>query len=280
MSKLKEYTIITLGIILVAISVDYFFAPNNIAAGGVTGLAIVLNSFFPFLNVGIITLIINGALFIFAFAFIDGNFGGKTVYASIGLSIVMWVIESFLEPVAITTDLMLATIFGTLISAFGMALVFNQNSSTGGTDILAKLLNKFLHMDIGKALLIVDFIITFAGIIVFGVDVGLYAMLSVIILGIAVDKFIDGFNSCKSIIIMSEKNMEIAEYIIKELSRGATFFKGEGAFSEREMKVIYTVLSRQEFIKLKKFIIGIDDKAFISVEEAHEVMGEGFQPLN
>jgi len=132
-AKFKEYTIITVGIILVALSVEYFFAPNNIAAGGVTGAAIVINEIMPNLSIGIITLVLNVALFVVAFMFVDGNFGVKTVYSSLGLSIILWIIEKFLNPMAITKDLMMATIFGTLISAIGMALVFNENASTGGT---------------------------------------------------------------------------------------------------------------------------------------------------
>ena len=203
---IKEYGIITIGIILVAISVEYFFAPNNLAAGGVTGAAIVLNALVPKISVGASTFIMNGLLFIVAFMFIDGNFGVKTVYTSLGLSIIIWGIEKFLNPVAITKDLIIATIFGTLISAIGMAFVFNENASTGGTDILAKMLNKFFHLDIGKSLLIVDFIITFVSALVFGIDIGLYAILSVILLGVLVDKFIEGFKSCKNILIISKKD--------------------------------------------------------------------------
>lgn len=276
---IKEYTLITFGIILVAISVEYFFAPNELAAGGVTGLAIVINDFFPSIGVGIITLIINVILFGVAFMFIGGNFGGRTIYASLVLSLVMWIIERFLNPFAITKDLVIATVFGTLISAFGMALVFNKNASTGGTDILAKLLNKFSHMDIGKALLIVDLIITLAGAYVFGLDLGFYSMLSVIILGITVDKFIEGFNACKQIIIISEHTEKISKFILDDLERGCTCLKGVGGFSKKENFIIYTVLNRNEFIKLKNHIKEVDSKAFITVGEVHEVLGEGFTEL-
>lgn len=276
---IKEYSIITLGIILVAISVEYFFAPNNLAAGGVTGLAIVINNFFPKIGVGIITLIINIILFGVAFLFIDGNFGGRTIYSSLVLSLVMWIIEKFLNPFAISKDLMIATIFGTLISAFGMALVFNKNASTGGTDILAKLLNKFFHMDIGKALLLVDLIITLLGAYVFGMDLGFYSILSVIVLGITVDKFIEGFNSCKQVIIISKYSDKISDFILNELNRGCTCLKGIGGFSKEENFVIYTILNRNEFIKLKNHIREVDNKAFVTVGEVHEVLGEGFTEL-
>ena len=112
---LKEYTLITIGIILVAIGVEYFFSPNNLAAGGVTGAAIVINAIFPKLSIGLITLVVNSTLFLVAFAFIGGNFGGKTIYASLGLSVIIWIIEKFFNPIAITSDLLMATVFGTII---------------------------------------------------------------------------------------------------------------------------------------------------------------------
>ncbi|WP_294349155.1 YitT family protein [uncultured Clostridium sp.] len=276
---IKEYGLITFGIILVALSVEYFFAPNNLAAGGVTGLAIVVNNLIPSLSVGGLTLGINIVLFIVAFGAIGGNFGGKTIFASLGMSVIMWIIENFFSPFAITNDLIIATVFGTLISAFGMAIVFNCNASTGGTDILAKILNKFFHIEIGKALLIVDIIITFAAAMVFGLDIGFYAMLSVIILGIAVDKFIDGFNTSREIMIISKKSDEISKFILDDLSRGCTYLKGVGAYSQKEIKIIYSVLSRSEFIKLKSFIKEIDKEAFITVRESYEVLGEGFTEI-
>lgn len=277
--KMKEYGLITFGIILVALSVEYFFAPNNLAAGGVTGLAIVVNALIPNLSVGVITLVLNIALFVVAFWLIGGNFGGKTIFASLGMSVIMWIIEKFLNPFAITTDLVIATIFGTLISAFGMAIVFNNNASTGGTDILAKILNKFFHINIGKSLLIVDILITFAGAMVFGLDIGFYAMLGVIILGITVDRFIDGFNTSKEITIISNKYCEISEYILNDLSRGCTYIQGEGVYSGKDVKIIYSIVSRSEFIKLKEFIKQVDRRAFISVRESYEVLGEGFMKI-
>ena len=280
LEKFKEYGIMTLGIILVALSVEYFYAPNNIAAGGVTGAAIVVNAVMPSLSVGMVTLVLRVVLFIVAFVFIDGRFGVKTIYSSLGLSIIIWVIEKFLNPSAVTDDLMMATVFGTLISAVGMAFVFNENASTGGTDILAKLLNKFFHLDIGKSLLVVDFIITFASILVFGINVGLYAMLSVILLGLIVDRLIEGFNVCKSVFIISKKNDEISKFIINTLDRGCTFLKGMGAYTCQENDVLYAVISRNQFIKLKKFIKEIDPQAFITVGEVHEVLGEGFKNID
>ena len=278
-NKLKDFLLITLGTILVAMAVVYFFQPNNIAAGGVTGLAIVINHYLPAIPTGPLVLIMNLILFTIAFLVIGGKFGGKTIYASISLSVAMWVLEEFL-PFNITGDLMLATIFGTLISSVGMAIVFNANASTGGTDILAKILSKFIHFDIGKALLMVDFVVTFLGAITFGINIGLYGLLSVIINGFAIDKIISGFNVRNEITIISEYNEEIKNYILRNLERGCTYIKGTGGFTGKDTALLYTILDRSEFIKLKRFISDIDKAAFITVGEVHEVMGEGFKNID
>lgn len=276
---IKDYFLITVGFILVAIAVEYFYIPNNLAAGGVSGMAILVNHYFPAIEVGVFVLIMNFILFIVAFIFIGGNFGAKTIYASFGLSFTLWLIERFFSPSAITNDLMLAAIFGTLISAIGLAMVFNTNASTGGTDILAKILNKFFHLDMGKSLLVVDFVVTLAAAVTFGVNVGLYALLSVMINGFAIDRIIDGFNSVKEVMIISNEWEAISDFIIKDLERGCTIFEGKGGYTKRDTKLIYAVVGRSEFIKLRSFIKDKDPRAFITISEAHEVLGEGFKPL-
>lgn len=277
--SLKEYSLITIGVMLVAVAMEYFFIPNEIAAGGVTGLAIVINKYFSFISPGPLVFIINLILFVVSFAVIGGNFGSKTIYASFGMSICMWVIEKFLAPHAITEDLLVATLSGTFISAIGMAIVFSLNASTGGTDIIAKIINKFLHLEIGKSLVFVDLVIIVFGIMAFGLDKGCYALLSVIITGIAIDNAIEGFNICKEVTIISEKNEEISKYILNDLNRGCTFIKGVGGFTGKETMILRAVLGRNEFIKLKQHIIEVDETAFITVGEVHEVMGEGFKGI-
>jgi uncharacterized membrane-anchored protein YitT (DUF2179 family) len=280
MKKLKEYLLITLGIFLAAMAIEFFLAPNKIAAGGVTGLAIIINYYIPNLSVGILILIMNIILFGIAFLVIGGRFGAKTIYASLGLSAIMWVIEQFITPEMIPTkDLMLASVFGTFISGIGMGIVFNQNASTGGTDILAKILNRFVHLDIGKSLLAVDAIISLFCAFAFGAEVGMYAILAVVLNGFVIDYVIDGFNVCKQVYIISNKNEEIREYIIEVLERGCTIFDGRGGFSKSHAQILYSVLSRREFIRLRKFMREVDNRAFIIVSDAHEVLGEGFKDL-
>lgn len=273
--SIKEFALITIGIFLVAISVVYFFEPNNIAAGGITGLAIVINHYIPFISIGPLVLMMDAILFIVALIVLGAKFGAKTIYSSFLLSTSMWIMQTFI-PINITNDLILATIFGTLISAVGMAIVFNANASTGGTDIIAKILNKFFHIEIGKSLLIVDFLVTLLGAVTFGINIGLYGLLAVIINGVVIDNIIAGFKTKSEITIISEKNKEISKFILDDLERGCTFIKGIGGFTRKDTSILYTVLDRNEFIKLKNKIKEIDKNAFITVGEVHEVMGEGF----
>ena len=277
--SIKEFALITIRIFLVAISVVYFFEPNNIAAGGITGLAIVINHYIPFISIGPLVLMMDAILFIVALIVLGAKFGAKTIYSSFLLSTSMWLMQTFI-PINITNDLILATIFGTLISAVGMAIVFNANASTGGTDIIAKILNKFFHIEIGKSLLIVDFLVTLLGAVTFGINIGLYGLLAVIINGVVIDNIIAGFKTKSEITIISEKNKEISKFILDDLERGCTFIKGIGGFTRKDTSILYTVLDRNEFIKLKNKIKEIDKNAFITVGEVHEVMGEGFMGID
>ena len=280
MKKIKEYILITIGVLLVAFSIEAFLAPNKIAAGGVTGIAIIVNNYVPVLSVGMMMLGMNIILFIVAFIAIGGKFGGKTIYASLSLSGGIWFLEKFYpNQFVITNNLLLASIFGTLISGIGMGIVFNQNASTGGTDILAKILNKFVHTDIGKSLLAVDFIVTISAGATFGADIGMYAILCVIMNGFVIDYVIAGLNVCKEIFIISSKNDIIRDFIVKDLDRGCTMIAGKGGYSGEESFILYAVLGRKEFIRLREYIRDVDKDAFITVSDTHEVLGNGFKDI-
>ena len=277
--KLRDFILITIGIFLVAFSLEYFYIPAKIAAGGVTGIAIILNSFIPSFPVGAIILVLNLILFATAFLTIGGGFGAKTIYASYGLSLIMWVMEACLKPQALTDDLFINAAVGTIIVAIGMAMVFNSGASTGGTDILAKILNRYFHLDIGKSLLIVDFIVGLGGIMTFGIRIGLYAMLCIIINGTLIDRLIDGLNTSKELMVISRNEEDIIRFIIKELDRSCTVLTGYGGYTGEGTSVLYVVLNWREYIKLREYIKEIDPRAFISVNDVHEVLGEGFKDL-
>ncbi|MDU1442634.1 MAG: YitT family protein [Clostridium cochlearium] len=280
MKRKKEYILITIGTIFVALATKFFLAPNRIAAGGVIGLAIIINKFIPYLNLGFLSLLMNIILFIVAIIYIGGKFGGKTIYTSLSLSLFIALLDIVLPAQkALTNDLFLATIFGVAISGVGMGIVFNQNASTGGTDIIAKIINKFFHLPIGKSLLIVDFLITIFSALSFGIEVGMYSLFGVILNGFVIDTIIDGIDVCKQVLIISNKNDLISQYIIEKLERGCTIIEGKGGYTKEKTYILYSVLNRGEFVKLKEYIKTIDSRAFITVGEVREVLGEGFGEL-
>jgi uncharacterized membrane-anchored protein YitT (DUF2179 family) len=279
--KFKEFLLINIGMIMVAAGMYFFLMPNNLATGGANGLAIVLNNFIPSIPVGVIMIIINIILFIVAFVFIGGGFGAKTIYASFGISFMVLIFEkTVMIKHSITGDLFLELIFGILISGAGMGIVFNQNASTGGTDIIAKVLNKFFHIDLGKGVLLSDLSITFMAAFAFGPKLSLYAMLGVIINGFVIDRIIEGINMSKEVTIISEEYMKIKEFIIKELDRGVTVYHGKGGFTEDDKNIMVVVIGRREFIRLRKYINEVDKKAFITVNNICEVFGYGFKSIS
>ena len=194
----KEYILLTLGVILVAFGIQYFYAPNEIAGGGLSGMALVISHYIPKLSVGTIILIGNSILFAISFILVGGDFGFKTIYASFMLSFVMDFMEKILHSYALTTNMFLVIILGTIIIATGLGIAFAINASTGGTDILAKILNKYSTFNIGISLLLVDLFVVVCGGVTFGLDKGIYSLIAVIVNGLLVDLVIAKIDKVKS----------------------------------------------------------------------------------
>lgn len=279
MKILKQYIFITIGVCIDIIALEYFFFPNNIANGGVTGLALIINTLFG-INTGIVMLICNIILFILAFVFIGGSFGVKSVYAAFALTFGISLFEKVFITQPVTDNLILAAIFGSAILSIGTSLMYLQNATTGGTSITAKLLSKYAHIDFGKGLLISDSVVVMLALYTFGVELGLFGLISIYLTGTLIDKFIYGFNLSKQIMIFTSSEKLISDYIIKNISRGCTVFYGKGGFTGKNTCMILTILKRNQFIKLKQFIKENDPKAFITVGETTEVLGEGFSSFD
>lgn len=279
MKILKEYGIITIGIVLVVISLEFFFFPNHIASGGVSGLALVINNMLG-IETGLIMIICNVILFVIAFIFIGGNFGIKSMYAAFSLSFILSIIGKTQIPFALTDNLMLASIFGSALLALGTAIMLTQDATTGGTSITAKILSKYCNIDFGKGLLISDSIVILLATYTFGVELALFGLLSIYLTGTLIDRFIDGFNLSKQVMVFTSQENVVANYIIKDIDRGCTVFYGKGGYTGNDNCVILTILTRSQFIKLKQFIKNNDPDAFITVSETSEVLGKGFKSLN
>ncbi len=272
----KKFMWINLGIVIMTIGLYYFLMPSKLAVGGATGAAMILSYIIP-LPMGIILGVLNIILFLTAFLILGKEFGGYTVYASLALSGMIALLE-IITPMteAFTDDLFINLIFGILISGVGMGIVFNHNASTGGTDIIAKIINKYTGMDIGKSLLASDFFITLFAGLVFGARLGMYALLGIVINSFVIDKMIAGFNVKINMLIISKHFDAINNYILDDIERGTTIYHASGGYSKDDKLVINTIVSRGEYIKIRDFVKDIDDKAFVSVSYITEVEGEGF----
>ena len=275
---IKEYFMVGLGTLILAIGLQFFFFPNKIASGGVTGLALVVNYMFG-IPAGLFVAVCNLILFVLAFVAIGSQFGIKSIYAAILLSVVLLIFEKFFPHHSLTNNLTLATIFGSVFGALGSTIVFTYDASTGGTSIIGKIINKYFGLRLGMSNFIADAFVTVLAMFAFGVELALFGLLSVYISGYMVDKFIDGFNSRKQIFIVTENKEIIVEYILRDFNRGCTVFSGKGGYSGVSRDVLMTILDRRQFIHLRKFLKVNDPTAFVTVTETTKVFGLGFDPL-
>lgn len=278
--KLCWFLILNLGLILTALGISIFKTPNHFAIGGTSGLAILLAGLFPHLDVSGAMAIINLALVVLGFAFLGRGFAGATVYASAALSAYVALTER-LFPLAspLTDDTLLELVWAVILPAVGSALVFNIGASTGGTDIVAMILSKHSSLEIGKALLVSDCLITAATFPLFGAKTGLYCMLGLLLKTFLVDIVIDGINSRKYVTVISSEPEQIKTFILERLHRGATVSQAEGAFSHRPEQVITTALTRRQAVLLRNFIRRVDPHAFITMVNSSEIIGKGFREI-
>lgn len=278
---IKSFILLTLGSLMDAAGFYFFLAPNEIAAGGINGLALVLNTFIPQAPLGLLVLILSIILLIIGSLLIGTSFGIKTVYCSIIIPLFIWLFEKIYPLTSpLANDTLIQLFFGVLVSGVGIAILFNQDASTGGTDIVARILYNFYRIEIGKGLLMIDFLITIGATLIFGLEKGLYALLGVFLYGFVIDYAIEGLSVSKHVTIITSKTEEVKKYIIEKLNRGATIYTAQGAYTNEERKVIVTIVKRREFIRLRNFIKKIDPTAFISIQHTHEVLGEGFWPID
>ena len=276
---IKEYFLIGLGTFILAFGLHFFFFQNKIASGGVTGLALVVNSIFN-ISTGFFVAVSNFILFTLAFIVISGQFGIKSIYATVILSVFLSYFEKFYPNYALTHDLILATIFGSTLCALGITIIYFYEASTGGTSIIARILTKYCHISYGMSSFIVDAIVTLLAIFAFGVELGLVGLLSVYVTGFIIDKFIEGFNSRKQIMIITSNKDIVLNYILKDFDRGCTVLKAVGGYSGAEKDILLTIIERRQFIQLRKFLKTHDPTSFVTVTDTTKVFGEGFDQLH
>ena len=270
-----EFLYITIATVIVAASVFFFLVPSQVSVGSISGLAIVISNFVP-LSVSALTMIMNVGLLIIGFLLIGRDFGIKTVYTSILLPAVMGIFEKvFPNNQSLTGDQTLDTICYCVFVSVGLAMLFNRNASSGGLDIVAKLLNKFFRMELGKAMSFAGMAVALSSALVYDKKTLVLSILGTFFNGLVLDHCIFGSTIKKRVCIISKKEKEIRDFILYEMHSGATLYKAYGAYTGNEHTEINTIVDKNEYMKLIHFVTKVDPKAFVTVYAVTEMM---YQP--
>lgn len=272
--NLKEYLFITLAVGIVAGAVYFFMMPGHIVVGSLAGLVLVLTNFIP-MSISTMTFILNGLLLILGFLFIGKEFGAKTIYTSILLPAYLKLFEILVpNPKSLTNDVILDTLCYILVVSIGLAMLFNSNASSGGLDIVAKFLNKYFHIELGKAMTAAGMVTAVSSILVYDTKTLVISILATYFNGIILDHFIDGFHVRKRVCILSADYPVIQKFIMEKMGRGVTVYSARGGYDNSEKTELITILTRSEYGQLMKFIHETDPKAFVTVSMVNEVVGE------
>ena len=281
MKKFSSFIIMTLGCILLATGVYFFKIPNGFATGGVTGIGTILAKFTsPGITAGAWIWILNITLLVLGFLVLGKETGFLTVYCSMLYSAITFVLE-FILPVTspLSNQPFMELVYAMLLTAIGSAMIFNTNASSGGTDIIALILKKYTSIDVGKALLVTDFIVAASAFAVFDIQTGLFSLLGLFAKAFIVDGVIESLNSCKYFVVITSKKDEIADYIINNMHHGVTVDSVIGYYTGDEKTMIHTVCKRIEAVKLRSKIKEIDPHSFIIITTSSEIIGRGFRSI-
>lgn len=274
--SIKDYALITLSTLLIAVGVYFFKFPNNFTFGGVTGLAVAVGKILPF-SPSAVNFVVNMVLLLLGFLFLGKGFGVRTVYSSMLLSISLSAMQ-YLFPLdkPLTDDPMLELVFAIVLPALGSAILFNIGASSGGTDIVAMILKKYSSINIGNALLASDLLITLSAFFIFDIKTFLFSMLGLFTKSLVIDNVIESINMCKYFNVVCSNPEPICDFIVHKLGRSATVCNEEGAFSHEEKQIIFTVMSRYQAVMLRQYIKQVEPGAFILISNTSEIIGKGF----
>lgn len=274
--KMKHFLLLTGSTLIMSVGTYFFKFSNNFTFGGITGLAVLIAKT-GIMSASDFTFITNMVLLVIGFLVLGRRFAAKTAYCSILLSVTLSVLER-VYPMAhpLTDQPMLELCFAIALPALGSAILFNIGSSSGGTDIIAMIMRKYSSIDIGRALMITDLVITVAGCFVFDIKTGLYSFLGLAIRSFMIDNFIESFNLSKYFNVVSDDPDPICDFIVNELHRSATVCLAQGAFTGKDKYIIFTALNRPQAIRLRNFIKESQPEAFILISNTSEIIGKGF----
>lgn len=273
------YLLLTAGTFFMAVGINVIYEPLSMVTGGFSGIGILVKKLtqtarWSGIPVGMTTLLLNIPLFIWGYSQKGKVFVKKTVYAASCFSFFLLIIPTF---DIVKQDYLMAALVGGLLNGTGIGLVFSQGASTGGSDLLSVLTAKILPgLSASERLILIDTLIVAAGVFIFGLEIGLYAVVAVFVTGKVSNAILDGLKFAKIAYIISDHPEEISEHILRELGRGLTGLEGQGMYSEKHKMVLMCVVSKKEAVLLKDIVKNADNEAFLILSEAKEVLGEGF----
>jgi len=271
LNGIKEFIIITLGAIITSSAIYFFMIPSHVAIGSGSALAMVLSNFIP-LPISVISLAINIILLITGFILVGPEFGAKTVYTSIMVPTFMGMYEIiFPNFQSLTADPLLDVICYILVCGMGMAILFSHNASSGGLDIVAKIMNKFLRMDLGRAGAVAGIAVALTSAFCYDTKTVVLSILGTYFGGMIVDYFIFGINIKRRVCVISPKLDEIVDFILHELHSGATLNEITGAYDNTPRREVITIVDKNEYRKLMDFVRQVDPKAFVTVYSVNEI---------
>jgi uncharacterized membrane-anchored protein YitT (DUF2179 family) len=278
---LISYIYLVFGTFILALGYAFFMTPYKIVPGGIYGISIVLHHKLGF-PVGMAALCFNLPLTLIGLKMLGSRFGIKTFVCFILTAFftdgLIWLIGN--DPLNLHDEVLLASMFGGAVMGVGVGLIFKSRASSGGTDVIASILSKYTKIPLGTQLMLVDSIIVIFGFFVFqDWKIPLYSWLTIFIMGKVIDVVLKGFSDDKTVFIISEKSEAIRNAIIYDLKRGGTIFDGKGMFTQEKKEILFTVVNRREIPDLVQFIFNIDPEAFISIQDAHEILGKGFKAI-
>lgn len=267
----KEMAILTGAVAIIAAAVFFFLIPSHTAVSSISGLAIVLSNFIP-LSISAITMILNVGLLIIGFILCGPEFGYKTVYTSIMLPVFMGILEALLpNNQSLTGDQALDVLAYILLVSVGLSILFNRNASSGGLDIVAKIMNKFMHMELGKAMSLAGMCVALSAAFVYDSKTVVLSVIGTYFNGIVVDYFIFGQNEKKRVCIVSQKEELVRDFILNDLHSGATIYEAIGAYTLEKRREIIAIVDKHEYQKLMRFMNEKDPDAFMTVYSVHDM---------
>ncbi|TDL82596.1 YitT family protein [Peribacillus frigoritolerans] len=274
--KIRNIFFILLGSAIFAFGLVHFNMQNNLAEGGFTGITLLLYFIFD-IDPSISNLVLNIPIFFIGWKLLGRTTFLYTIIGTVALSVFLWLFQRFQIYMPLKDDLTLAALFAGVFIGVGLGIIFRYGGTTGGVDIIARLVHKYKGVSMGKTMFMFDFVVIALSLVTYlSYKEAMYTLVAVFIAAKVIDFMQEGAYAAKGATIISERNGEIADRIMQEMDRGVTILKGQGSFSKMDRNVLYCVVGKNEIVRLKMVITSVDPHAFVAVSDVHDVLGEGF----